>query len=102
MPPTLVRPQTFNSFQSPDSASPAVRLEKSNLTSWLEYFTQSSTPDWNAIYSVFEVLVKNLVFVLETIIQQLDSLLCKDIITNANILSPLKGGVSDPLPNDDS
>ena len=32
MPPVEVRPQTFDSFQSPDSASPAVRLEKSKLT----------------------------------------------------------------------
>ena len=32
MPPTEVRPQTFTVFQQPDSASPAVRLEKSKLT----------------------------------------------------------------------
>ncbi len=36
MPPVEVRPQTFDSFQSPDSASPAVRLEKSKLTCGLK------------------------------------------------------------------
>ncbi len=36
MPPAEVRPQTFDSFQSPDSASPAVRLEKSKLTCGLK------------------------------------------------------------------
>ena len=31
MPPTLVRPQTFDPFQSPDSASPAVRFQQKLL-----------------------------------------------------------------------
>ena len=95
MPPTEVRPQTFDStsrfhklgkpqhgstsFQSPDSASPAVRLEKFKLTlrsepaasqaakerrprEWLKDFPLASSPAKNPISSVFEVLRSQLGF----------------------------------------
>ena len=62
MPPTEVRPQTFTVFQQPDSASPAVRLEKSKLTCGLKDFTLASTPAKNPISLVFKVLCRSLVF----------------------------------------
>ena len=79
MPPAEVRPQTFDSFQSPDSASPAVRLEKSKLTlrsepaasqaakerrprEWLKDFTLSSTPESNPFFSCRGTERRSLVF----------------------------------------
>ena len=96
MPPTLVRPQTFDPLQNPDSASPAVRKDKSsscescpraetaktalsrNLTSWFEYIRCSNTREQNPIYSLVEVLFEYLVFYSANIVQRFKPLIFKD------------------------
>ncbi len=78
MPPTLVRPQTFTVLQQSDSASPAVRFKSFDLTSWFEYFTCSNTREQNLIYSLFEVLTVDLVFVYKNIVKQFKPLIFKD------------------------
>ncbi len=77
-----------SSYESCSSTGTAKTALSRNLTSWFEYFTCSNSCEQNLIYSLVEVLIKNFVFVLKTIIQRLKVLVHENCMSKVLTLNP--------------